>query len=238
MQTTCVKDTRQSTRLMTVAYAAFLIVLPSWCGRWLTQTLIQYSEYDLNTHRLVWFIVAAIVYATLIAVVIYVASKVGMPFQCFPFKFSVASKTELFIVIKYSILAVLAGAAVAASPMLFHVRLRDIEYEYVRSGLMSDGLLQMVGWSTIMCIVDPVIEEIAVRGVALKNLLMGYGVWPSIVISSALWAFAHSRNGILIFLLGILFGYVTIRIGSLTPALLGHITTNLVTVLLIISSVL
>ncbi len=92
---------------------------------------------------------------------------------------------------------------------------------------MTSGTL----WINILCvsIFAPLFEEWLCRGMVLRGLL-GNGVKPiwAIVISAAFFALIHMNpwQAVPAFLLGLLFGYVYFRTGSLKLTMLMHCVNN------------
>ena len=73
-----------------------------------------------------------------------------------------------------------------------------------------------------------VFEETLFRGVMLKRLV-GYGAFKAIIMSSSIFALLHFSIPSLpvVFLMGVLFSYLTLRMKSLMPAMILHFLHNL-----------
>lgn len=107
--------------------------------------------------------------------------------------------------------------------------------EYLKSILegMTSGKL----WVNLLCvsIFAPFFEEWLCRGMVLRGLL-GRGVCPlwAIVVSALFFALIHANpwQAIPAFSLGLLFGYVYYRTGSLKLTMLMHFFNNTVAVLM------
>lgn len=83
----------------------------------------------------------------------------------------------------------------------------------------------------------PVVEELLFRGVLLSALLQRWSVWPSILMTSALFALVHlSGLGFhwyavpQLFLLALLLAWLRLHSGSIWPAVVAHGTNNLLAV--------
>ncbi|MBQ4051536.1 MAG: CPBP family intramembrane metalloprotease [Oscillospiraceae bacterium] len=78
-----------------------------------------------------------------------------------------------------------------------------------------------------VCILGPIAEELIFRGVILK-LLQKHGVSFAVIFSAFLFMLFHQNVAqiFLPFLLGIMLALITIRSGSIVPAILAHILNN------------
>lgn len=77
----------------------------------------------------------------------------------------------------------------------------------------------------------PVIEEIVFRRVIIDDCIARFGKpWLAILISSVLFGVIHGNPAQMVFafLVGLVFGWVYIRTGSMLPGLIGHIINNTV----------
>ena len=91
-------------------------------------------------------------------------------------------------------------------------------------------------WVNLLCvsIMAPVCEEWLCRGMVLRGLLSrGHKPWLAIVISALFFAFIHLNpwQAVPAFVLGLIFGYVYYRTGSLKLTMLMHCVNNTVAVL-------
>ena len=86
----------------------------------------------------------------------------------------------------------------------------------------------------VVVILAPLLEEFAVRGLALPRLASCYPKWLAVVISSGLWMIAHAEVYPLFFVLGVFFASTTLKVNSLTPAIAGHMAYNLFTLLFLV----
>jgi len=84
----------------------------------------------------------------------------------------------------------------------------------------------------MVVVVGPVVEELLFRGVVLTSGGARWGMWPSILGSSALFALAHGTVWALAptFALGVALGWLTWTRGSLWPAITLHALYNAVVV--------
>ena len=91
---------------------------------------------------------------------------------------------------------------------------------------MTNGPL----WASLLSvsIFAPLFEEWLCRGLVLRGLLSRMKPWAAICISSAFFAILHMNpwQAIPAFILGILFGYVYYRTGSLKLTMLMHCVNN------------
>ena len=84
-----------------------------------------------------------------------------------------------------------------------------------------------------LVIIAPLYEEILYRGLVLDVFFERYGKWTAIIISSILFAIAHSLNEEPLFAVlgalwsGLVYGYLRIETRSLLPGLLLHSVWNL-----------
>lgn len=103
----------------------------------------------------------------------------------------------------------------------------------------ADGLLENVLWGPpwlAACEVfdsvvwAPLIEELAFRGVLYATLRMTVGVWPAVGLSAGIFALVHGYGVVgfaSVFWSGILWAVAYERTRSLLPAILGHMSNNL-----------
>lgn len=99
--------------------------------------------------------------------------------------------------------------------------------------LMPGNTLNNVVYVLYVGILGPVTEELLFRGAVMKGF--NFAGQKFAVIFSALWfALFHGNimQGIIAFLLGIFFGYLNIKAGSIMPSVILHITNNMTAILL------
>ena len=92
-------------------------------------------------------------------------------------------------------------------------------------GMGGGGLLLAV---LMVVLAGPFVEEIAFRGVVLGAAGPRWGMWPAIVASAALFAFAHVTAWMVVptFVLGIALGWLAWTRGSVWPAIALHVLYN------------
>ena len=78
-----------------------------------------------------------------------------------------------------------------------------------------------------VCVLGPIAEELVFRGVILK-VLQKHGVSFAVIFSAFLFMLFHQNIAQLFlpFLLGIMLALITVRSGSIVPAILAHILNN------------
>ena len=85
-------------------------------------------------------------------------------------------------------------------------------------------------WATLVsvCLFAPLFEEWLCRGIVLRGLLQKVSPWAAITISAVFFAVLHMNpwQAIPAFALGMLFGYVYYRTGSLKLTMLMHCANN------------
>lgn len=88
------------------------------------------------------------------------------------------------------------------------------------------------------CILAPVIEEVLMRGFLLEGLSINYGKIAALIISSVLFALLHFNLLQIVpsFICGIILGLLYFRTGSLFSCILAHAGYNLISYILIVSS--
>ena len=82
----------------------------------------------------------------------------------------------------------------------------------------------------------PILEEVIFRGFLLKGLSNSFlGVWGAIIVSSFVWAMIHFQYELvylmMIFVIGLFFGYAKVKTNSLFIPILMHIFFNLMAML-------
>jgi hypothetical protein len=101
----------------------------------------------------------------------------------------------------------------------------------------DDGTTQLWVQSTFAALltftVAAAAEEVVYRGYAFQALVRGFGPWPTLLVTSALFALAHARNPAItsaallnIFLAGIVLGLTYLRTLSLWAATALHVGWN------------
>ncbi len=80
----------------------------------------------------------------------------------------------------------------------------------------------------------PIMEEIVFRRIIIDDCIRRTGKkWAAILISATLFGLIHMNPAQMVFafLIGLLFGWVYVRTGSMLPGIIGHIINNTVAVL-------
>ena len=78
-----------------------------------------------------------------------------------------------------------------------------------------------------LCVSAPIIEEFLLRGCVIK-ILKPYGDWFAIVVSAFFFGLIHGNmgQGFGAFFIGLLFGFVAIKTGSIIPTIILHSLNN------------
>jgi uncharacterized protein len=97
------------------------------------------------------------------------------------------------------------------------------ELVWAPAGVAALHLLDTVAWT-------PFIEEVAFRGVLYGTLRQWLSVWPSALLSSAVFASAHGYGTLgfaAVFVSAVIWAIAYERTGSLLPGILAHAVNNL-----------
>ena len=132
-------------------------------------------------------------------------------------------------------LAIIGGAAVVAAVVIGYVHgLASLFGIHAPNELaIFEGRPWM--WSiALVVIVPPLVEELAFRGVIYGGLRSTLSVGESLVVSSFAFAMIHMSIPMLLthFPLGLYFGWLRHRSGSLWPGMLAHACHNAIIVAL------
>ena len=92
---------------------------------------------------------------------------------------------------------------------------------------MDSSISTQVFYLVYGTVIPPLVEEILFRGAVLGRLRC-CGDWFAVVVSALLFGLYHGNVGQFIFatLVGLIFGYLRIRTGSLLPGMLLHMLNN------------
>ena len=94
--------------------------------------------------------------------------------------------------------------------------------------ILPVGTAGLVLTIVVVCVVAPIVEEMVFRGVLLQSLARRWGVTAGIVISSIVFALAHSSlyAALPIFLLALFLGRLFVRSGTLWQPIAAHAAFN------------
>lgn len=79
-----------------------------------------------------------------------------------------------------------------------------------------------------VCILAPIGEELIFRGLTLRIMRKAIPLWAAVIVQALLFGIYHMNlvQGVYAFLLGLLFGYIAYRYGSVVPGILLHMVVN------------
>lgn len=134
-----------------------------------------------------------------------------------------------FFIFKWSVISLGATYAVAmAGNILFYI----LQVFGVRTNDLSQPIPESVGELVLyfftVVVLAPLFEEILFRGIFLTHHLK-YGSWHAIIVTGVLFGLIHQNHEQMFFAaaLGILFGYIDVKAGSIVPSLTAHAFVNL-----------
>lgn len=137
-----------------------------------------------------------------------------------------------------TLLAILGLMVVFMAMMEFLSRFleKDIVPEFMLEATQSIGWLPLLWFAVI--IAAPLVEEIFFRGFLLEGFRHSFmGNAGAIVLTSLLWAVIHLQYGLfeisLIFAMGLLFGYIRLKTGSIWSPIIMHAFNNLVSTIMV-----
>ena len=89
-----------------------------------------------------------------------------------------------------------------------------------------------------LCVLGPILEETLFRGMILQSL-RPWGDRLAIIVSAVLFGLAHLNlyQGLPAVLLGLLFGFVTVKTGSIVPSAIMHILYNSLTMTMVANGI-
>ncbi len=101
----------------------------------------------------------------------------------------------------------------------------NASYENLLYGFQYFNTIQALIY---VCILGPIWEELLHRGYILKGLRNKYGTIVSLIISSLIFAVFHMNivQGINAFIMGMVFGVLFIKTGSIFSCMIAHIINN------------
>lgn len=97
-------------------------------------------------------------------------------------------------------------------------------YSSVMNALGSESIWMIL----CVCILAPIGEELIFRGLTLRIMKKAIPLWAAVVVQAVLFGIYHMNlvQGVYAFLLGLLFGYIAYRYGSVVPGILLHMVVN------------
>jgi membrane protease YdiL (CAAX protease family) len=100
--------------------------------------------------------------------------------------------------------------------------------------LAPDGPLDALVSVTVIAVLPGVCEELVVRGVLLPSLAAALPATGAVVVSAALFAAMHGDafRFAFTFVVGLVFGALRLRTGSLWSTVMAHVTLNTLTFLI------
>ena len=116
--------------------------------------------------------------------------------------------------------------------MNFHLSLFGFENKMPDYGEVK-GLTGNLLYFAAVAVVPPVIEEFVFRGAVLGTVRKFYGDTLAITVSAVLFGFAHANfiQTPVTFLTGLVLGWLTVKTGSMIPAMILHFINNAVAVI-------
>ena len=89
----------------------------------------------------------------------------------------------------------------------------------------TPGSLILYFFTVVIC--APLFEEILFRGIFLTHH-MKYGCWHAIIVTGILFGLIHQNHQQMLFAaaLGIVFGYIDVKAGSIIPSIIAHAVVN------------
>lgn len=132
-------------------------------------------------------------------------------------------------IVVLSVIATIALVFGVISPLVTAIPMPEFFQSVFKNLMMNDGVL---GFAMIV-IAAPVLEELIFRGIMLDGLLKKYSPVKSILISSTLFGLVHLNpwQFITAFVIGCFSGWVYYKTRNLTPSIIIHAATNLVSFL-------
>lgn len=215
-------------RAKSLGFSFVIVVLFQWMALWLTSAngvLVGSGERGLLHAAL-----GVLLYGVLIAATILLGRRLGVFYKYVPFGWKhLATNARVWIILCWSLFLIAVAFIFSLIP----------EFGALPSELTSEKRAVVTNWyfAGLICVVvilAPLLEEFAVRGLALSELASSYPKWLAVIISSGFWMVAHLEVYPLLFALGILFASTTFKANSLTPAIAGHMAYNLFTLLFLV----
>ncbi len=97
-------------------------------------------------------------------------------------------------------------------------------YAEASASLNDSGVMAFIATA----LAAPVVEEVVFRGLILSRLRRAMPGWLALVLSAAIFGVCHGHPVWIAyaFLLGLVFGGMTLRSGSILPSMLAHVVFN------------
>ena len=97
-------------------------------------------------------------------------------------------------------------------------------YNEASEGIATGTVLGVLS----VAVVAPIVEEVIVRGLTMTRLSRVMPGWLAVLVSAAVFGACHGEFVwfCYAFVLGVFFGFIDLRAGSILPSVLGHITFN------------
>lgn len=163
----------------------------------------------------------------LIPMTILLLANIGQKHKVFTF--FKKPKASWFFVLKWSVMALGLTYAVSMLSSLFFyaVRLLGVNVNDLAQPIPDSPWMLFLEFFTVV-IAAPIFEELIFRGVLLTHH-MKYGCWHSIIVTAVLFGLFHQNHRQMFYAmaLGVLFGYIDVKSGSIIPSVIAHVTINL-----------
>lgn len=99
-------------------------------------------------------------------------------------------------------------------------------YNEAASGIETGSLAGVVA----IALIAPAVEEVIFRGLIMTRLGQAMPGWLAVVLSAAVFGACHGHPVWFgyAFVLGLVFGFIDLRAGSILPSILGHVAFNVI----------
>ncbi len=97
-------------------------------------------------------------------------------------------------------------------------------YQEASTGITSGGVVGILA----VVVAAPIVEEVIFRGLIMTRLSQAMPGWLAVLLSAAIFGACHGDPVWFgyTFLLGMFFGFLDLRAGSIWPSILGHMAFN------------
>lgn len=132
----------------------------------------------------------------------------------------------LFAIVIVACVSIAANNIISMTPL---VTLSEGYHEANANFYGSTLALELIS----SALLTPIIEELVFRGILFGRLKTMLPKWPAIIVSSLIFAVVHYNlvQFLYAFLIGIVLALLMNRANHVYPAIVGHITANLIAVL-------